>query len=181
MHHRTRLATERLVLRFPTRRDVDAIHAIAANRRVARFMLFPQPYRREHAVSFVKRSRDERRAGVGYHFLAVRRDDRAVLGAAALLAVREEHRRAELGYWFGHRYWRHGYASEAVARLLRLGFAELRLHRIYAFTLAGNEPSARLLPRHRFALEGVQRQQYKHRGRWRDLEAWGLLRSEWQP
>ncbi len=48
---------------------------------------------------------------------------------------------AELGYRLLRRHWRLGYASEGSRELLRYGFAELGLSRIFAQTLAINEPS----------------------------------------
>jgi RimJ/RimL family protein N-acetyltransferase len=48
---------------------------------------------------------------------------------------------AELGYRLLRKYWRLGYASEGSRELLRYGFAELGLSRIFAQTLAINEPS----------------------------------------
>ncbi len=48
---------------------------------------------------------------------------------------------AELGYRLLRRYWRLGYASEGARELVRFGFAELGLSRIFAQTLAINRPS----------------------------------------
>ncbi|HEX8768255.1 MAG TPA: GNAT family N-acetyltransferase [Jatrophihabitans sp.] len=48
---------------------------------------------------------------------------------------------AELGYRLLRRYWRQGLASEGARELLRHGFADLGLHRIFAETMAVNEAS----------------------------------------
>jgi RimJ/RimL family protein N-acetyltransferase len=48
---------------------------------------------------------------------------------------------AELGYRLLRRYWRQGLASEGARKLLRHGFEDLRLHRIFAETMAVNEAS----------------------------------------
>jgi RimJ/RimL family protein N-acetyltransferase len=48
---------------------------------------------------------------------------------------------AELGYRLLRRYWRQGLASEGARELLRHGFEDLRLHRIFAETMAVNEAS----------------------------------------
>jgi RimJ/RimL family protein N-acetyltransferase len=48
---------------------------------------------------------------------------------------------AELGYRLLRRYWRQGLASEGARELLRHGFTELGLHRIFAETMAVNEAS----------------------------------------
>jgi RimJ/RimL family protein N-acetyltransferase len=48
---------------------------------------------------------------------------------------------AELGYRLLRRYWRQGLASEGARELLRHGFTDLGLHRIFAETMAVNEAS----------------------------------------
>jgi RimJ/RimL family protein N-acetyltransferase len=48
---------------------------------------------------------------------------------------------AELGYRLLPRYWRRGLASEGARELLRYGFADLGLRRIFAETMAVNEAS----------------------------------------
>jgi len=48
---------------------------------------------------------------------------------------------AELGYRLLRRYWRQGLASEGARELLRHGFEDLRLQRIFAETMAVNQAS----------------------------------------
>jgi RimJ/RimL family protein N-acetyltransferase len=48
---------------------------------------------------------------------------------------------AELGYRLPRRHWRRGLASEGARELLRHGFEDLRLARIYAETMAVNAAS----------------------------------------
>jgi RimJ/RimL family protein N-acetyltransferase len=48
---------------------------------------------------------------------------------------------ADLGYRLPRRYWRQGYASEGARELVRHGFSDLGLTRIFAQTMAANQPS----------------------------------------
>jgi RimJ/RimL family protein N-acetyltransferase len=173
-----KLETDRLVLRRPTRRDIGAIHGLAGDRRVVRFTTLPWPYERKHAAGFVKMSQAQLRKKIGYNYVIERTSDGALIGAAGLLNVSSTHRRAELGYWLGVDFWHAGYASEAARRLVVFGFKHLRLHRIHALTVVGNDASAELLRRLAFKSEGVLRHHFKQRGRWKDLETWGLLARE---
>lgn len=50
-------------------------------------------------------------------------------------------READLGYRLLHRHWRHGYASEGARELIRYGFADVGLNRIFAQTMAVNVAS----------------------------------------
>ena len=88
---------------------------------------------------------------------------------------------ADLGYELDPEYWGHGYATEVVQGLLEFGFGELDLHRVWAYCLAENQPSWRLLERLGFGLEGTIRENEFMRGHWWDSRLYGLLASEWQP
>ncbi|MBL7631536.1 GNAT family N-acetyltransferase [Frankia nepalensis] len=57
------------------------------------------------------------------------------------LARRAEPGVAELGYRLLRRHWRRGYAREGAAELVRHGFADLELNRIFAETMAVNAAS----------------------------------------
>jgi RimJ/RimL family protein N-acetyltransferase len=48
---------------------------------------------------------------------------------------------ADLGYRLLRRYWRRGYASEGARELIRYGFTEVGLDRIFAQTMAVNTAS----------------------------------------
>jgi RimJ/RimL family protein N-acetyltransferase len=48
---------------------------------------------------------------------------------------------ADLGYRLPRRHWRQGYASEGARELVRHGFEDLGLTRVFAQTMAVNEPS----------------------------------------
>jgi RimJ/RimL family protein N-acetyltransferase len=48
---------------------------------------------------------------------------------------------ADLGYRVLRRHWRRGYASEGARELIRYGFEDMRLDRIFAQTMAANTAS----------------------------------------
>ena len=48
---------------------------------------------------------------------------------------------ADLGYRLLRRYWRRGYATEGARELIRYGFGDVGLTRIFAQTMAVNTPS----------------------------------------
>lgn len=86
---------------------------------------------------------------------------------------------AVLGYDLARRYWRQGLMSEAVAAVLRLGFEQMRLHRVEATVIAGNTASAALLNRAGFRREGVLRERVLKRGVFRDIWMFGFTRADW--
>jgi [ribosomal protein S5]-alanine N-acetyltransferase len=87
---------------------------------------------------------------------------------------------AEIGYELAPDQWGKGYATEAVGEILRFGFEDLGLHRIAAWTVAGNAASARVLEKAGFSLEGRLRDRESFKGQYWDVLMFGILSAEWR-
>jgi ribosomal-protein-alanine N-acetyltransferase len=70
-----------------------------------------------------------------------------------------------------------GYASEAVAAMLRLAFDELRLHRVQAETLRHNVRSQRVLAKNGFEHIGMAPRLMRIAGEWQDHDLFQRLSS----
>ncbi len=110
--------------------------------------------------------------------VALRGDD-AVIGTATLFGFQADHQRAEIGYAIASRYWRRGYAREAVGAVLAHGFGALGLHRIEADVDPRNAASLALLDTFGFRREGLLLERYLVDGERQDAALLGLLRTEW--
>ena len=58
----------------------------------------------------------------------------------------------EIGYWVGMPYWNRGYATEAVKEILRHGFDDLGLNKIYCAYFDGNNRSKKVQEKCGFVL-----------------------------
>jgi RimJ/RimL family protein N-acetyltransferase len=102
--------------------------------------------------------------------------DGAVSGLAALNL--RPFQQAEIGYSLHPEHWGHGIATEAAGELLRLGFAEHRLHRIYGTCDPRNVASARVMSKLGMVHEGRLRQNVLIRDGWRDSDVYAILEPE---
>jgi RimJ/RimL family protein N-acetyltransferase len=88
---------------------------------------------------------------------------------------------AVLGWVLSPEHGGRGYATEAVAQLVRICFEDLGLRRVRATCFADNEPSWRLMER-----LGMRREEHSvrdalHRSRgWLDGYTYALLEDEWR-
>jgi [ribosomal protein S5]-alanine N-acetyltransferase len=89
-----------------------------------------------------------------------------------------EYGRAEMGYWIGRPYWGRGYCTEAARELLRYGFENLGLARIFACHFKENEASGRVMRKLGMTREGDLRHHVIKWGVPQDLVLYGILRSE---
>lgn len=170
------LRTERLVLRGFEASDAERVQELAAEREVAvNTMNIPHPYPEGGAAAWIA-AQDEKPDPDDVRFAI---DDGQLVGSIGL-RVQRNFERAELGYWIGKPFWGRGYATEAVSAVIRYGFEELHLHRIYAGYFHRNERSARVMVKNGMTYEGRLRQHVKKWDEFVDVVYYGILREEWR-
>jgi ribosomal-protein-alanine N-acetyltransferase len=69
---------------------------------------------------------------------------------------------------------------EAIGLILRFGFRELRLNRIFARIFAGNLASQKVLLKSGFTFEGTLKKGFKKNNRYIDELIFGILKSEFK-
>jgi ribosomal-protein-alanine N-acetyltransferase len=170
------LETERLRLRPYREEDIAELVPLIGEHEVAATTLrIPHPYTEQHAKDFFALLGDPHKL-----WLAVTlRDGGCQIGGMGL-TVDEQHKHAELGYWFGVNYWGKGYATEAAREMLRHGFEDLQLHRIFASHFKHNPASGNVLKKLGMRYEGCQREHLYKWDKFIDSELYGILRNEWE-
>ena len=107
-------------------------------------------------------------------------EDDDLLGFCVLFRVDWRSRQAELGITLGVDAKRgQGYGRDAVRVLLRYGFMELNLHRVYLVVQGDNTRAIRSYERAGFVHEGAAREAMLREGRYTDLIWMSILRHEW--
>jgi RimJ/RimL family protein N-acetyltransferase len=176
MKHDPTLETARLKLRPYAENDIAELLPLIGTREVAATTLrIPHPYSERDARGFLAMVQDEDKI-----WLAVMlRGDACQIGGIGLRLDRE-HQNAEVGYWLGQSYWGCGYATEAAREMLRYGFQDLNLHRIYASHFKHNPASGNVLKKIGMRHEGCQREHIRKWDQFIDSELYGILRHEWE-
>ena len=96
------------------------------------------------------------------------------------VADRARGSQAELGWTLHPDHSGQGYATEAVAELMRICFEDLGLHRVIAQCFADNEASWRLMERLRMRREQHNVRESLHRDHgWLDGLGYAMLADEW--
>lgn len=174
------LRTARLLLRPFQLRDALEVRRLAGERAVADTTLnIPHPYEIGMAEEWIGTHGPGYRAGKLANFAVTLRDGGELAGAIGL-TVCSRFLRAELGYWIAIPYWGLGYCTEAGREVLRYGFQDLGLNRIFATYFSRNPASGRVMEKIGMLREGVLRGHVMKWGRYEDLVMYGILRSEWE-
>jgi RimJ/RimL family protein N-acetyltransferase len=142
------LETERLTLRQFTEDDVDNLFGLNSDAELMRYLTGGKPTPREEI-------RDEI---IPFHLAVYERLDRLGTWAAESSAGGEflgwfhfrpgpstDITNIDLGYRLRKAAWNKGYATEGSHALIRMGFTELGVERVFAHTMTVNTASRRVL------------------------------------
>ena len=138
------LYTERLILRPWEESDAESLYEYAKNPEVGPIAGWPVHTSVENSREII---RDVLSAEETYA-VCLREDNKAIgsvglmIGEHSNLNLPEEE--GEIGYWIGVPFWGRGLIPEAVQELIRHGFEDLKLKRLWCGYFDGNIKSRRV-------------------------------------
>ena len=167
------LETGRLLLRPLIADDFDAVHSWGSDPANTRYMAWG-PNSAEQTRGFLASAKP------GKDFAVVLKDTGSVIGSCGIYPDGAKDT-GELG-WILHRdYWKRGYGTELGGALIRYGFEQLRLRRIYAPCAAENYGSYRVMERNGMRREALHRKAFWARidREWIDQAVYAILAEDY--
>lgn len=129
----------------------------------------------EDVINFISQNRKE---GKNYHFAIVDKNDE-YLGTISLKNISEDNN-AEYAIVLRSKAHGQGIAKEASKELLKIGFEQMKLEKIYLNVLATNPRAIRFYEKMGFKKEGIARKHKKHNQQYVDLLWFGMLKEEYK-
>lgn len=128
------LNTKRLTLRPTTQQDGPVLLAYSADPQFRRYEEHPCPTEDEFRdiIRWIIGTEEEIPRLHYYFTIALSAKVRHPIGSIFVSIRDHDNRQGEIGYMLGVPYWNQGYVTEAAACIVRFGFEELNLHRLYA-------------------------------------------------
>lgn len=173
------LRGSKVLLRWLTADDLDALHEVFSDPEVARFLAISRHENRADTERFLEGIHDGYRTGSLFQW-GIEHGGR-LAGTCTLGGIDWTNRRAEIGFALARAAWGQGLMPDALTALIDHAFDELQLHRIEADADPRNSASLRLLERLGFRREGYLRERYFKDGEIQDTVFFGLLRSDERP
>ncbi len=140
----------------------------------------PHPYKYGMAEKWIGGHQFAFKNGTDVHFTVVKNDGNDLVGAISLMRVDQTHVHAKLGYLIGVPFWNRGFCTEAANAVLSYAFDELNLNRVWAHHVTRNPASGRVMQKIGMQHEGCLRKHIRKASVFEDIEAYGILRSEWK-
>ncbi|GAB4536019.1 MAG: GNAT family protein [Roseibium sp.] len=173
--------TDRLLLRPMQLGDAKAIHAYQSLPEIARYQHWEPRSLEEVQARLAEWSEMRRLDGEGTLAFAVEtRSEHKLIGDVSLRVSSVEARQGTFGFSLHPACQRRGYATEACRVLLKIGFEDLKLHRIFACCDARNTASWRVMERLGMRREAHFREHALFKGGWDEEYYYAILEDEWR-
>jgi [ribosomal protein S5]-alanine N-acetyltransferase len=175
------LPTPRLILREFREDDLAPIQAYAQDPEVVRYMEWGPNTPDETREFFDLRLKDQQAwPRLAFSLAVETRAEGRMIGAVRLDVSDAANHSGDMGYTFHRDAWGQGFASEAASALVRVGFEQLGLRRLWATCDVRNAGSARVLEKIGMRREGTLRQHLWVRDGWRDSYLYAILADAWR-
>ena len=180
MNNQPILKTERLRLRPFSLDDAPKVQKLAGDKEIARTtLLIPHPYKDGDAEIWINTHKPMLEKGKSITYAIVLKDTDELIGAIGL-TLSKDYDHAEIGFWIGVPYWGRGFCTEAAMRVLKYGFEEHKLNRIFANHMTSNPASGKVMENIGMSYEGCCRQHVKRWGEYHDIKLYGILKSDYR-
>ncbi|WP_027944182.1 GNAT family N-acetyltransferase [Amycolatopsis taiwanensis] len=174
--------TARLILRPFTKDDLSPLHAFQSRPEVTRYLHWEPRSRADTAKALTEKIEHStlREPGESMSVAVELIETGELIGDLTLRWASAEHRSGELSFIFHPKHYGRGYAAEATTELLRMGFEELGLHRIFGRCDGRNIASASLMEGLGMRREAHLREDELVKGEWTDKLVYAMLAAEWR-
>ena len=175
------LETPRLTLRKLRMRDAEDVYSWSRDPDVARYVLWTAHQSIRETRDYIRYVRSLYRRGLPSSWGIELKETGRVIGTMGVMAWIPEYRVAEVGYSLGKKWWRQGYAAEALSALMDLMFDEMRINRVEGQCDVRNPASGRVMEKCGMRREGLLRQRVRNKGEAVDVLLYAALAEDRKP
>lgn len=171
---------KRVRLRAVCKDDLPNFVRWLNDREVTRFLLLATPMALDQEEAWFEKMRQ---SPLTEHPLAIEIDTLEgwrIIGNIGFHRIDWVARNTEVGIFIGEKqFWSQGYGTEAMRLMLKHGFEDINLNRIFLHVMEPNTRAIRSYEKSGFKHEGVLRQATYREGRYQNLLVMSVLQSEW--
>lgn len=168
------IRTQRLTLRRLSVDDASAVYDYASDQEVARFTLWPSHSSEEFTRKFLANLTSE----TVLSWAILMQETHEIAGMVFFHSLVRHHRKAEIAFNLGRRFWKKGIATEAATAALNFAFGPLGLNRVEATCMPANSGSRRVLEKLGMSREGTLRRSHCRHDGFHDMDLFSILADE---
>lgn len=169
------IETERLLLKRITNDDVNEVFELRSNPETMKYIPRPLVKTTADALEHIAMIEEKIVTNVGINWGITLKGDPKLIGIIGYYRMQPENYRAEIGYMLSPEFHGRGIIPEAVNRLIRYGFDDLKLHSIEAVIDPENFASEKVLQKCGFVKEAHLKEAEFYEGVFLDKVIYSLL------
>ena len=173
------LETERLKFRAIKKSDLKDIYEYSSNPKTSQYLLWEPHKSVEYTKRFIDIVLAKYKIGEYHDWAIVLKENKKMIGTCGFTSIDEHNSIAEIGYVLNPDYWGYGLATEAARKIVDFAFNVLKVNRVEAKFLFGNEASLNVMTKLGMKLEGYQRESQFVKGRYRTVGVASILKREY--
>ncbi len=174
------LTTTRLKLRRIQISDIPSLVKYANNKNISdQIFNIPFPYGEEDAlfrINFILQGFKNKER---YVFAITEKGRDELIGEIGL-HLDKANNNAQFGYWVAEPFWNKGIATEATAAVLKFGFTQLQLNKIYATHYPDNTGSGKVMLNNKMIKEAELKEHYKIDNVYKTAIQYRLTKQEYE-
>ncbi|KAF2518002.1 GNAT family N-acetyltransferase [Flavobacterium foetidum] len=167
--------TERLLLDRVTDSDVKEVFQLRSNPETMKYIPRPLVTNHEGALEHIKMINDKIEENICINWGIRLKGSPKLLGIIGFYRMQPENYRSEIGYMLNPDFHGKGIITEAVKKLIKFGFEELKLHSIEAVIDPENTASEKVLQKCGFVKEAHFKESDFWDGKFLDKVIYSLL------
>jgi ribosomal-protein-alanine N-acetyltransferase len=171
------IETERLILKRITDDDVKEVFELRSNPETMKYIPRPLVKTTEDALGHIAMIEEKILTNTGINWGITLQGSTKVVGIIGYYRMQPENYRAEIGYILLPEFHGKGIITEAVKRLIKYGFNDLKLHSIEAVIDPENFASEKVLQKCGFVKEAHLKEAEFYEGRFLDKVIYSLLKK----
>lgn len=171
------LTTERLVLRKILPSDYKDMYEYASKEEVTKYLLWSTHPSVEHTKQYIEYLQSRYKIGDFYDWAITLRDTGKMIGTCGFTRFDFSNNAAEIGYVINSDFWKRGYCSEAVSKMIEFGFETLKLNRIEARYMKENIRSRHVMERCNMIYEGTMKSAVYAKNKYRDVGICAIVKA----
>lgn len=175
-----KLQTNRLLISPICIKDLEDIHLLHSLPETDQFNTLGIPKNLNETETIIKEWIENNNNGKNrnYTFKIELLESKDFIGLISLNLGKPKFKIAEVWYKLHANFWKNGYATESLNRILKFGFNELNLHRIEAGCAVDNIGSIRVLEKAGMIREGRKRKVLPLKNGWSDNFHYAILSTD---
>lgn len=176
--HIPTIETKNLILRKIKVSDYTDMFEYSSLDSVTEYLTWSSHKNDDYTKRYLKLVQDQYYDGEFYDWAVVLRSENKMIGTCGFTSFDFANNAGEVGYVINPKYAGKGYATEALLKIMHVGFMTFNLHRIYARHMDGNDASRRVMEKCGMTYEGCARSSMYIKGKYRSIHTCAIISNE---